>query len=272
MLLHGPGRAPTGLPLAALMPPPRPARLCRDRPRPPSWDAPTFWEGRRSVVSSGSPRKFKLVSSEVYMKTYLVGAFGLLMLVSLCVGQSGNVPAGGANDDLDKKLESVRKQIEEFHKKEQALREEFLEQEKARIEEHRKQEQPLLERRKKLEQQKMELDQKKLELVRKAEEEERKHHYARMEIQGRLHRVPSAGRENANDVWRIQFGGLSANLDFGANKELLATAEQHVGQRVVITGNLTTTRNEQRHYYYYHSLESYKVTVESLCVSSSMPR
>jgi hypothetical protein len=206
------------------------------------------------------------------MKTYLVGALGLLMLVSLCVAQPGNVPAGGADDNLDKKLESVRKQIEEFHKKEQALREEFLKQEKVRLEEHRKQEQPLLERREKLEQQKRELDQKKSEVVRKAEEEERKHHYARMEIQGRLHKVPSAGGENAKDVWRIQFGGLSANLDFGANKELLAAAEQHIGQRVVITGNLTTSRNEQRHYYYYHSLESYKVTVESLSVSSSVPR
>jgi len=206
------------------------------------------------------------------MKTYLAGAFGLLMLVSLCIGQPGNVPAGDANDDLDKKLESVRKQIEEFQKKEQALREEFLRQEKTRIEELRKQEQPLLERREKLEQQKRELDDKKLELVRKAEEEERKHHYARMEIQGRLQKVSSAGRENANDIWRIQFGGLSANLDFGANKELLAAAEKHVGQRVVVMGNLTTARNEQRHFYYYHSLESYKVTVESLSVSSSVPR
>src|SRR5271166_949568 len=125
-----------------------PISSLRQQGSPPSWVAPTFWEDRRSVVSSGTPpgspnslhRRFD-------MKTYLVGAFGLLMLVSLCIGQPGNVPAGDANDDLDKKLESVRKQIEEFHKKELALREEFLKQEKARIEELRKQEQPLLERR-----------------------------------------------------------------------------------------------------------------------------
>ena len=176
------------------------------------------------------------------MKTYLIGAFGLITLAGLCSGQ----PAGSGSYGPNKQLDAVRKQIEEFQKKEQALREEL-----------RKQEQEL-------DRQKQELEKKRVELVRKAEEEERKHHFARMEIQGRLSKTPSRSPENAKDVWRIQFGGLSATLDFAGNKELLAAAEQRVGQRVLVKGNLVTARSEQGHYYYYHGLESYKVTVECL--------
>lgn len=134
------------------------------------------------------------------MNTYLCGAFWLLLFPALLSGQAGTPAARDGVDDVEKKLQDLRKQIEELRQQEQALL--------------------------------------KVRDQLQKEAAEKRAHYAKVEIKGRLHKETSSGQFSSGVVWQVSSDELTWLLDLGKKKEILASAEQQVGKSVVVTGKV----------------------------------
>jgi hypothetical protein len=139
------------------------------------------------------------------MKAHICRLSFLFALVAIFGFQTGYVPAGGQgkDDDIEKKLQAVRQQVEELRKQEQAL----------------------LKQREKL----------------KAEEAEREKMHIRVEIRGILRKVEQQFTNTHH--WNVVVNDLTWIVNLGEQKEQLTAAEQLNGKIVVLTGKMITARN-----------------------------
>jgi hypothetical protein len=135
------------------------------------------------------------------MKCHVCG-LGLLLAMTAIFGlHVGVAVAGGNEGDITKQLQAIRLQIEALRKEEQALL---------------KKQQQL-----------------------KADEDEKKKHYIRVEVRGIL-RAPKSGiREplQPGESWQISINDTNWMVVVG-DKELLGAAEKFAGKPVVIKGSL----------------------------------
>jgi hypothetical protein len=137
------------------------------------------------------------------MRTCFGAKLLLLVAVALLAVPIGAAAAADNPNEVEQKLQDVRKQIDDLRRQERAL----------------------LKARERL----------------REETAEKKAQYASVEIRGRLHKE-STGHLGGN-VWMVSFGELDWLLDLGRNKELLAAAEQQAGKTVLVTGRVEGRRD-----------------------------
>lgn len=149
------------------------------------------------------------------------GVCCLLAAAGLFVCLNGPMSAGG--DEELKKIENVRKQLDDLReqekaraKKEAELKKTLEELERAhRIKQTEKKQREEAERRKK-------------------EEADKKNHYAKIELRGKLVK----GQSSPID-WQVATGETFWPLNLDNKKDLLEKAVKHENQRIVVTGTLS---------------------------------
>jgi hypothetical protein len=138
------------------------------------------------------------------MKSRICGLVLILVLAAIFGVHVCVALAGGNEGEVEKQLQAIRLQIEALRKEEQALL--------------KKQQQF------------------------KADEEEKKKHYIRVEVRGIL-RAPKAGIHiprrpiEPGDEWKVSIGEQTWTVQF-RDEEVLGAAEKFAGKPVVIKGSL----------------------------------
>jgi hypothetical protein len=150
-----------------------------------------------------------------------------LSFVAAVFAQTGTPQGGRSEEEIAKELKKLREQIDELVRKEQTLKKEQqarkleMDREKARLEQERR---------------------KKEEVERKAKDEaERKKHYAKVEVRGKLTKTVPAGYQAG--VLQVAINELSWTLHFD-KKELQELAEKNVGKGIVVTGTVVNKRSQ----------------------------
>jgi len=141
----------------------------------------------------------------------LIRWFLLLPLVALLGGQPGVASAQDDPKEIARKLDVLRKQIEDLRQQEQALLK-FQEEQRKAV-------------------------------------EEKKSQYIKVEIRGQLLKENRGGGPGGAIAllwgWDVKYGELTGGLDLGDKKELLAAAEPLAGKAVILTGKVAG-RNDGR--------------------------
>lgn len=143
------------------------------------------------------------------MRLHVIGLIAVLTVGGMLTAQPDDkAPPGDTDAALEKKLKELRDQIDELKRKHQSLESE---------------KKTLLEKRN-----------------AKEDAAEKKKHYAKMEIRGKL--VRTSRGNNLPGTWHVVINDLTWGLNFGDKKELQASAEKLLGKGVIITGVLVNKK------------------------------
>jgi hypothetical protein len=134
------------------------------------------------------------------MRTTISTMLWLLPVAAVLTMPFAGAPANDSAEQVEQKLQAIRKQIEDL----------------------RLQEQNLL----------------KLQEQQRREAAEKATQYAKVEIRGRLHKRYSDSNFGGSTFWVVSFGDSELPLDIGEKTELRTAAEQLNDQTVLITGKL----------------------------------
>jgi hypothetical protein len=160
------------------------------------------------------------------MKTRLWLILGVVLSLAVPMALSAG------EDDVQKKVDEIRKQLDELRKKEKELLQAERDLLKSKVEREREAQRKEAQRREKEERE------------RKAQQEaEKKKHYAKVEIRGKLSKVMSLNPNQPTSTWHVSINELSWNLTFDEkNKDLPAAAEKLADRSVVVIGRVVTTK------------------------------
>jgi len=154
----------------------------------------------------------------------------ICLLVAGFVGAVAVTPTFG-QDELKMKLEAMRKQLDDLNAKEKDLAKQRADLQKAiadlQREANRKAEEDRVKR---------EIEQKKFD------EADRKKHYVKIELRGKLIHSKSAQPQVVPETFSVLTNDATWPLSFGDKKELLQTANKLIGKPVIVTGSLSTVK------------------------------
>ncbi len=137
--------------------------------------------------------------------------------------------AGG--DETKKKLEQMRKELDELNAKEKALAKQRDDLQKAIVELQREANRRAEDLRKQ-----QEIEQKKFD------EADKKKHHVKIELRGKITQLKQYGQFIQHDTWYVLTNETYWPLDIGNNKALLESVKKLNGKPVVLTGSISTAK------------------------------
>jgi hypothetical protein len=165
------------------------------------------------------------------MKVHAFGVFLLVSALTVFAGRVAAQPAKDSDEELAKKIQRLRDQLDPLIQERKNRTNKLLEQQRTEAERKAREE---AERKAKEDAAK-----KKAEAERKAKEDaEKKKHVVKVEIRGLMGKGPEAVFNGYGQGWFVTIGNMKWRLDFGDKKELTEQAAKLAGKPIVITGTV----------------------------------